>query len=373
MHPNGPNRINTSTAEVPFESLDQQSALGKFALDGTADLASVDDSFSVKSPASELASDIFEPAKQIYAEIDTIFSDPTNRPKPETMRSLILSGASEEDFMLAWKTRGHEIPNMDLTFEDLASALPYIGQISDRLASTHCSGERMLFAGRDADSLYDYFTIANSDIEADLLPASGTLWHSSGMQNNGLARRFLSSHLLDEQSVIAPSIRYRLIDTGFQGNILTQVVKGLKSTYGKRRVSPDKFSIELVCANDDAIGAQILEIPGSADELQAVFPKVTACLGPAISRFFGRNSSSTVPLAVSLQLMPRYHGPYQNISETGNQVTAVPKASEYSDNVDTPYHANSADSTIINPLAAALVQYRVVSYAMAHNLQSESL
>lgn len=356
---------------------------GNIAVAGTVSLRSVYGPFSKAAVQHEEPPqynldelghlDAIEQAKLIYDEIETIFNDPIRRPEPETIQSLILAGATEEDFISVWQSQGHEVPKMELTFADLQGALPYVGALTERLAASHNKGERMLFAGRDADLLYDYFTISNPEISTDLLPASGTLWYSSGMQNNALARRFLSNHQLDERSVRDPDSRYKIVDTGFEGTIMNQVIKGLKQTYGKRTINPDKFSIEMVCANDRAIGTQIMQFPGAADEIQAKFPKVTACLGPAISRFFGRNTSSTIPLAVSLQLMPRYHGPYENIEEIGDQVVAIPKIKAYSENVDTPLHVTAADSTIINPLAAALVQYRVVNYAMRNRTAHGSL
>ena len=66
-------------------------------------------------------------------------------------------------------------------------------------------------------------------------------------------------------------------------------------------------------------------------------------------------------LATALQLIPHYHGPFVTIAERDNRPVGVTTNEPIDVNVAKPDNYNDgAVASLVNPLAAAIVQYRVV-------------
>ncbi len=68
-----------------------------------------------------------------------------------------------------------------------------------------------------------------------------------------------------------------------------------------------------------------------------------------------------------VSMLPRYHGSYESLRKRNGEVIAVPKKqSEPTPNIDEPPDPDFPlpNTSILNPLAAAIVQYRVVRAAL---------
>jgi hypothetical protein len=294
------------------------------------------------------------------------------RPEPTDMARLILAGLTEGVIKETWLSSGHNLPVMDLTLTELDTVLPHVERCNDRLAETYLAG-RVFFAARDADVLYDDFIIAHPDKLGTRLPASMPLWRTLEDLPPQDVRHFLGAYGLTKSLVTDRDNRIAIADSGFFGRAGIEAHKAVRRAYAKRLLFADRFhfakvDVLLVSADKGAWGRQILEIeePPSPDEL----PKTVAWLGGESEHdSLMQNATATYPVACSLQLMPKYHGAYTQVVTRGRTIQALPADEPVVDDVDSPGIKDedwvNVNTSLVNPLAAAIVQYRTVRNALA--------
>lgn len=290
----------------------------------------------------------------------TLFGNPEVRPEPASVAALIGNGLTEAVIFAAAKAKGLAIPKMATPLEDLATSLPYYQQISDALAAAHPS-DALLFAGRDAEVLYDDFCIAHPDKSGQLLPASSNLWWSRGIENRALATRFLGQYGLTGTALAKKENRYVLVDSGFRGSIGSYVDEQVAMLHGVSILSSGRLLIRLVSARPkpDGLGEQILDLPG---EERLELHRYNQVHGQG-SDYPSWASGNTYGLAVTMQLMPRYHGAYEDLKLQDDKVIAVPSTRD-STWPDLDQRAGWINESVVNRVAAAVIQYRIVRAAM---------
>lgn len=281
---------------------------------------------------------------------EVLFGDTRFRPDPRAMAALIQAGLTEETIWHAARARGHKEPVMDLTDHDLPIALPYYQLSSDTLAAEHSPAIPKVFAARDADVLFDDFVITHPDHPSALLPASQTLWESAGMQDAELAKRFLEKHRLG----LAGGV---IVDSGRLGSVGTWLDGLLCRLHdlpdGASLLSTGALAMRLVDAHPHSTGKKIIEIPGTVEELGLQKP---LAIEPWI-----KGQPAAFSLFIFTQNLPRYHGHYKYLEIMGDDIVALPepvRERRYVDGYD------GINGSIVNPLAAALVQFRVVQAAL---------
>lgn len=289
---------------------------------------------------------------------DQLFQNTESRPTPGVMASLICRGLTEDIIVASAASQAFHRPTMDLQLQDLEASLPAFQHISDVLAADY-PDDVLLFAGRDAEVLYDDYSLTHPDTVSHLLPASSDLWRSPAMGKRNLGARFLGQFGLTESSVAAKENRYVLVDSGFQGTIGIQLNHKIKLFYQHSLLASGSLLIRLVAANRNSRGQEILGTPSGYGDIELA--RYNALYRGETNRHPGWIQGDTYPLAVGMQVMPRYHGPYYSLDEYNDSVIALAAYEQPLKNVDDVGWMNSS---MVNPVAAAIIQYRVVKAAM---------
>lgn len=289
-----------------------------------------------------------------------LFGDTRFRPSPHTMAALIQGGLTESGIVAAGRLQGFQRPLMDLTLADFEASLPHFQQMNDILADKHPENT-ILFAGRDAEVLYDDFAIAHPGTRSHLLPASSDLWDfGSGMDEHGLAVPFLSQYGITKLAAVGRKEKFVLVDSGFYGTIGRNLDRSVTRHYGVSLRQTGALAIQLVCANTDGIGTQIMDLPGGQFKVRIAKHDYVRSGKPEPDWAEG----NTYPLAVGMQLMPRYYGPYSALYRQSDRVVALPLGFQGMVRSDVD-HAGSVNSSNVNPVGAAITQFRTVSAALA--------
>jgi hypothetical protein len=280
------------------------------------------------------------------------------------MVQLIEVGGTEDDIIAAGVASGHQYNSQEAyeALEDLPVLLPYIGQTNDAVHAQH-DGERLLFAARDMEFHADDYFVRYPEDDAKLLPASSRLWSSPPLvAGNSVAADFLSQYGIDRASAYNTKRRFALLDTGFGGTIGYWLDRAAQLTYGVKLRDTGRLDIKLVSTdNHKSLGRHILnyrhgEVPHSAEEL----PNTERIIGSKMFKLL-ENEVNVPPqrmMAIAIQLLPRYHEAFTDLVwQADGSVMAVP---------DT--HPNgprrSSNASRVDPIAAAIAQYRVVQNAL---------
>lgn len=290
---------------------------------------------------------------------ETLFGNLVIRPDPMDVVGLIGAGLTEKTIVESALDYGLTAPKMGLTLDELDTTLPHFQYLSDILSTTY-PDDTLLFAGRDAEVLHDDYAIAHSTSVSYLMPASTDLWISKGMRDKNLATDFLGQYGITRDSVRNPQSRLIVVDSGFHGTIGLSLDERIRRLYGLSLRKHGALAIRLVCAANDAAGQQICDFPGGKQAIRSVKYDNVARRRAKFPRW---SSGNTHGLATAMQLMPRYHGTYEDIVRREHRVIALPSADEMNRlNVDSIYP--SANDSVVNPVAAAITQYRVVQAAL---------
>lgn len=298
---------------------------------------------------------------------EQLFTMPFSRPHPAAIASLIGAGITEAGLLAAWPYEDDS--GMDKTLQETTALLPHVRTLNDALADKD-KGSVQVFAGRDAEILYDDYAIVHADKPSTLLPASMDLWRSPAMSVPSVARGFLKTYGITPELARDSSVDFQFNDSGFHGRAGLAFRKALHTGYG---LPDNRTAINLVHANPDAAGNAIANLGGAYDA--AAFER-TLHLGK-------RGMSSPGPnlvIATAIQLQPRYTGPYDILLEDNDTVTAMPSQNEVLDpSVDVPgrivlkigswalkRRSSGTNLSLVHPLAAARAQHRVVSAALQH-------
>ena len=296
-----------------------------------------------------------------------IIRDAPRRPVAEHVAQLIRRGLTDDDILAAGKELGYEPPIMDQTLAELDVALPYIAQVSDVVADRY-AGYQRLHAARDQELQQDYHAIAHPESPARLLPASMPFVRNLHLSHRDGARDFLDSYGMSAAWAASPEDAIVVVDTGFMGNVAKRLKEAIQSLYGLA-VAPDKVVAALVCSLSTEV-EQLIDVPGTVADMLARLPRMQTLYSPYSN---SRYAPSTHPLATSLQNMPRFHGPYIGLEYNPTSQTYAPlmRDAPLTTNVDNMNGHDTTDGwanlTIVNPVAAAVVQARTVRYALQTN------
>lgn len=274
------------------------------------------------------------------------------RPNPVDVGRFIVSGGTEEDLIDAGLYLGFDNPSMPETAADVEKLQPFFQRVNDAIADQD-NDSHVLFAGRDTEVLFDDFAIRYPEIRARLLPASKSLWSSPTMTDTNLSENFLLSYGIDA-GMLESGAKYVLIDSGFAGSIGWLFGEAVKQSTGYDVLESGQLVTKLCCTLKGSLGTPITR-----------FNKGEV---PEISRFTYVEEGSTIAtpdtftIAVGMQLMPRFFGAYTRLAERDGRVIAVPQAEVIVQDIDRKNQ--DINESIVNPLAAAILQYRTVATAL---------
>lgn len=296
---------------------------------------------------------------------ETLFGSPWLRPEPGAVAGLIREGLTEADIYAAAAEKGYEVPAMTRTLADLDACLPYFQRVNDILATTTSPDTTLLFASRDADVLYDDFAICYPGTDSRLLPASMGIWHgmSSLSMSGEYAKPFLAQYGLTKEA-IAGEHKFDLIDSGLNGTIGQLLDETVEYNYGVSLRAYGRLSVKLVCARESGIGEQIMDLAENEVPHLQRFGPVLAYLANRIGLH-----GNTYELVVALQTMPRYHGAYIDLKDLGNgRIVASSRKEDITQDVDGAC-TDDGNVSLVNPVGAAIVQFRVVQAALERSGQ----
>ncbi|HSX08359.1 MAG TPA: hypothetical protein VLG11_05690 [Candidatus Saccharimonadales bacterium] len=287
-----------------------------------------------------------------------LFARPFERPETTQMLGVIAAGYTEADIIEAGRVFGHSADGVDEALGDLPAVLPHIHQLSDAL-STQNPDNVHLIAARDGELLYDDFSVTHPDVKSHLMPASIDLLLSDDMTGE-LGRRFLARFDLDATTIKKTDRHFTIVDTGFSGTVFVHLADIIEVLYRTSLRRSGRLDIKLVCADiHTANGPQIIDYATEEVPRDAVLlPHTAARLGGSFAHEkHSRRNSPTMLLATALQLMPRYHEAFDGLVEDGGKVMA-----HAADSAPTEFMLCNASN--VNPIAAAIAQYRVIQSAL---------
>jgi hypothetical protein len=306
---------------------------------------------------------------------EILFDDVKSRPSAYTMASLVEQGMTESDIVAAGSTKGYKAPVMDEVLQDLDGAIPFIQQVSDEIASNH--GDKTIWlAARDFEAVADDFLVRFPELTAYLLPASQDLLLHESMGDPNLAARFLGKYGLTAAQIADPGKKFAIFDSGFRGTIGQEMDYLSRRIYGTSLDETGRLTNELVSINtaEPTPGEQIMDFAGGASNFnEERLPRTNRIIANSTMR--PELFSETHGLAVMLQTLPRFHNAFGMLVEHYGDVVAVPRTYEIEhgiayepidDNVDrpSPEHDFRPNDSIVNPVAAAVVMYRIVKSAL---------
>jgi hypothetical protein len=298
------------------------------------------------------------------------------RPAPQVMARLIQDGLTEQTLYDAWEGLGNTPPVMDGTLTDLQGLLPFIHLESDALAEQATEDETLLFLARDAELFRDDFTLTHGKtIPNYLMPASQLLWESGDWQDSNLRQRFFGKYGMTK-ATIDGSERFTLVDSGFAGSIIKPVETTLDKAYNTSLRGTGKLAIKLACMfHDDRYElARIIrdqyepkQIVPVGPELhpERVLPRATKLRADASVAEPDRIVRGPTALyAIALQLMPHMHGHFNDVVWQDGDAVATVEPVAFDIALDEIGNKTPVNMSYVNPLAALIVQRRVVTSAL---------
>lgn len=278
------------------------------------------------------------------------------RPSPVKMAELIKDGVSVDDIINVGVDQGYSGARVKSAQRDIETLLPYIATAVGELRQTS-SADTLLFAARDAEPLYDYYVTSDaSTADVHLLPASMGLFFGPTMRS--LGAKWLEGFGLSRKEVLDGTQKFTLVDTGFKGSVLIQMDRIIRDSYGMSLRNNGRMAVRLVCAGPDAVGGQMIADDFYEEITPSQLPHAVSAVGyQSFARTLEVASPANV-VAAAIQTLPHYHSPFDRLVEEDGKINAVSSARNVT--MDGP------NASIVDPLAAAVVQHRVVSEAMGH-------
>lgn len=295
-------------------------------------------------------------------------------PSAAQMADLVARGLTEGDILAAATAAGHPIPEMTLSLQDVDVLLPFLDALAAKQAQDHPDAF-FVDAARGGDMLHYYRAVRYPHLRAVLLPASTYLWRRSPeMRDPALAADFLAQHGIDAAFVHDASQKMVLSDEGFNGRIGVYLDEKLKELYGVSLRESGRMGIELISTVKGTHGKEILPIQ---DQDIPELPKTSAWMEYDFAHY-QRAYSSGHRLAIAINLLPRSCDSYESLVRGDDGIVrAMPRRpygpadytardlEHFKHNVDSnasnfPDHNGS----VVNPVAAAVVQRRIVKAAL---------
>ncbi|MCX5750920.1 MAG: hypothetical protein NT099_04555 [Candidatus Saganbacteria bacterium] len=303
--------------------------------------------------------------------------------RPEPME---VAGLSDEDVLhgayAAFGLTLREVVAIERsrTFCELDNLLPYLRVMVDYILAAFPT-HRVLVLGRDAEPFYDALqTMLAGTSRAQkvhLVPGSNTLWSGICPDEDTFLQfpdfrtpfakkqiiRFLSRFGITPEAFLTGE-QFLVLDTGFYGTIAEKMVKTMKALFRGQvpaAVISQAVHPRIIGTFYDHPYAEIL-LPFSIEqrELMRMFPQTWPIMG--IMKPVDRSVPGFV-LALALQYLPKYHDAYAVLEDRPEGVFAVPCSKEpISRYIDRPVGDVDFNQSVINPVAAMLVQQRIIDY-----------
>jgi hypothetical protein len=315
----------------------------------------------------------------LASEAHRLLSETSIRPTAARMAELVLQGLTDEHLKAGWESLGHQATDTDLLVEEIDALAPQIALCSDVLAydaAKDTANNLHIFAARDGEVLSDDFWIVHgAEHDSTLMPASMPLWRQARNRRwlvgeNG--RIFLSSHGTTRERATDENNTFTVVDTGFNGTAGKNFGQMVEAIYGVDTIrAGGRLAIRLVHANPGSDAATITEPYGFAPA--EMLPRTRSWLGAKLFESYLELDRTTL-LATALQILPRYHGTYKRFRRQDDNVLAIPLDEGITADVnvcDWKEHGENNDS-IVNPLAAAIVQRHVVASALQRSGQLQA-
>ncbi len=318
-----------------------------------------------------------------HPDIKDLLTEREVRPSPVHVAQLIRQGLTEADILAQGQELGYESPEMSLTLTELNNATPYIRKIVDNLAETY-GDRRIFFLARDSELLYDAYTTLHPDKEARLLPASMSLLRSDDMKDAKKANDFFNDNGLDDEVVNGDTKKALLMDSGFVGRAGHQIWYLLSQLHGRdfedvraqipiklvsayKSEGPPEYKVGDFPPITLRWGEALMDFDSDEELAQSdSFPKVTSLIGPYKNndRFMDERDPLAHRLSIALQLMPHHNDAFTRLIEKDGHEVAVSGSDapirQDVDDVMTEGRDTRQNPSCVNPLAALIVQYRLI-------------
>ena len=300
------------------------------------------------------------------------------RPEPTTLVLLIQNGLSNENIAQAARSQGYSVPDMEDTLAELSNILPTLSlevdAVADIVHSDSSNNTTPVFLGRDAELLYDAYSVSYRDTfpqqEPVLLPGSQGIWNHridvfSGLQDE---REFLESYGITEKAIQSKKT-FLLIDGGFAGHIAVRIRECVSRIYGiTQEQATTLFPIKLVAKRKSATHPDSLPVTNSSQLIADLDPLSEEEYSQIFKRAYFTSNKYTVAdvgffghVAIALQIMPHFHGPYEAIKSHNGKRIGIPTPQPIETDLNKVMRVNDE---VINPTAALIVQREVVKFML---------
>ena len=324
-----------------------------------------------------------EEASPTAIRVKEILLDTENRPEPEEAASFTWEEI-KAGIRLAF---GNEIEDVDsfihsvensVTFkQELYNVLPYVETVVSNVLREF-PDHKVLVVARDGEVFYDALKTILSHLpredEISLFPGSESFM--SYLENChdrtfGLDYYTHPMEFLDDIGITPEAIKngekFLILDTGFRGSIGHRLKELLLKVF---RFQVEKSEVEeavkigIMASWDPAIATSVYADPLvnfflEEDDLQKMFPKSIKHIAPQYRQ--RRGYYTNIVMATALQLLPRYQEEFRALerNENGKLVPVTRNRQAIERDID---EASSFNSSIVNPVAALLVQRKVIGY-----------
>jgi len=321
--------------------------------------------------------------------IQEMLGDFKVRPDPLVIsRMIIEDGLTEEDIRQAAEEmpelKEFSRPKMNVTLDELNELIPYMRQIVEGIIKD-IPKRNLVFMGRDAENLYDAARIVLSgkgqEDRAILFPGSMDFFHSLEKADSDDIARMLEAYGIT-RTHLEEGQKYIFIDTGFVGRTVCAFREIFRKAYGDFFM--EHRADEIVYINDKVFPMRLVSKISSAIVTGvgqiATLEVEEAHRGKLMSTFsrvlrISQSADATDDrinylIALNLQILPRYFESYGEIEYRDGRALGVP-INRGTIRWDVNRARNGNDS-IVNPVAAMIVQYQIVKQMMPNGVNGES-
>lgn len=301
-----------------------------------------------------------------------------NRPEPSELKTFSLQDikegavlASKIDSRLAFDI---SLFNNSAVFLELKSCLPFVyDMVVEILDIFFHDYDKILIAGRDADVFYDALRIvlAGTPYENEVLlfPASRAfIEYLTESDDISLIVKFLAEFGITPEA-IKEQKRFLIIDTGFSTKLEDNLRLLVRKVYESKidNVHLDGvIDIKLVSTGNSYkyFKYRLRQFNIDLSRLERMFPGTMVRLQKehyGVDNIKHPDTRSNILLAVALELLPRYHEPHLMLTanKDGFPIAIPRRRRKIAENIDDKH---VREDSIVNPVAAMLVQYKVIEY-----------
>jgi len=351
--------------------------------------------FIVKHPALSKADPSDDEKRQLREEVldvawkaaktngekaQYLLSDWKRRPEPRQVERLSLK-AIREGARGAFGMNDEDISAIrkSATFIELENLLPFLYEMVETILKTSFKEyEKILIAGRDGEPFYDALKTILKGTEYEdrivMFPASGAIRSRllgliEGQEYTLSKRQRFLENMGMTKEAINEGRRFLIIDTGMVGTVsknLREIAQGVYPDEPGIRNIHDIIDTKLVYQTPYRFYEPIHPIQEffiGRDRLRQMFPK-TKQMMEGDSCFTPTGIEANYWMLVSLQTLPKYMEEYAYVDADGNGIPLKRRA-RFSGSGKDQWQIDKVrdvNDTIINPVAAMMVQKTIIAY-----------